>query len=211
MATKQHEKSRQTMLELMASAVELFGQRGYTETTIAAITRHAGYSKGIFYRHWHSKDELFLKILEGKLHQYRRTRDRKLKEADSLEEVLQIIWDFLESMVADRNWAKVFLEFTVHAARNPELRNQIRQRQYRLSETIFAELVRPFVPPTFPAEKMAALNTALFEGFMVHNALESEVLRLHDVRDAAIAMARSLAARGQGYPKGTPGDQECSP
>ncbi|MFW6324614.1 MAG: TetR/AcrR family transcriptional regulator [Desulfovibrionales bacterium] len=190
--TRQQEKSRQTMLELMASAMELFGRHGYTNTSVAEITRHAGYSKGTFYRHWQSKDELFLKILEQKLQLYRRSRDRKLRQAENLEEVLRIIWDFLENIVADREWARVFLEFTVHAARDRQLKQVIKQRQYRLSETIFAELVTPFVPEGYPARRMGALNTALFEGFMVHNALGTGLLRLADVREAAVKLALNL-------------------
>jgi AcrR family transcriptional regulator len=199
MSTKQQEKSRQTMLELMASASELFGRKGYMNTSVAEITRAAGYSKGIFYRHWESKDELFLKIVEQKLQQYRSTRDARLEQARNLEEALRIIWDFLEHMVSDRNWAKVFLEFTVHAARSAELRKTIRRRQHRLSETIFAQLIRPFVPDEYPAEKMGALNTALFEGFMIHTALETGVLTLADVQEAAVLLAVKL---GEGRPVG---------
>jgi AcrR family transcriptional regulator len=197
MTTKQQEKSRQTMLELMTSASELFSRKGYTNTSVAEITKAAGYSKGIFYHHWESKDELFLKIVEQKLQEYRSTRDAKLEQAENLEEALRIIWNFLEHMVSDSNWAKVFLEFTVHAARSPELRKTIRQRQYRLSETIFAGLIRPFVTENYPAELMGALNTALFEGYMIHTALETGVLRLADVQDAAVHLALRLDSRHQ--------------
>jgi hypothetical protein len=73
--------------------------------------------------------------------------------------------------------------------RDEELCAELRRSQYRLSEDIFAELVRPFVTTDYPAEKIGALNTALFEGFMVHNALEAGVLELEDVREAAVALA----------------------
>ncbi len=189
MTTKQQEKSLQTMQELMASAKVLFGRTGYLETTVAGITRHAGYSKGSFYRHWQSKDELFLQVVEDKLRQYRQARDARIGAAKSLEEALRIIWDFLEAMVEDSNWAKVFLEFTVHAARRRELRAKLRQSQYRLSEDLFARLIQSLVPAGYPAAKIGALNTALFEGFMVHTALETGVLSLHDVREAAVTLA----------------------
>ncbi|MFW5837281.1 MAG: TetR/AcrR family transcriptional regulator, partial [Desulfovibrionaceae bacterium] len=142
-----------------------------------------------FYRCWPSKDELFLQILERKLSQYRRKRDERIQQAKSLEQALRIIWDFLESMVADRNWAKVFLEFTVHASRDRGLCARLGESQHRLSESLFARLVRPFLATGYPAEKIGALNTALFEGFMVHNALEIGVLRFEDVREAAVALA----------------------
>lgn len=189
MARRQQEKSRQTMEELMAAAEVLFSEKGYAETSIAAITESAGYSKGSFYRHWESKDSLFLQIVEQKLKSYRDARDATIGKASNLREALQIIWDFLESIVEDRNWAKVFLEFTVQGARNPELREIMIRRQYRLSETLFAELVAEFTDGEYPPEKLGALNTVLFEGFMVHNALEIGVVDLADIREAAITLA----------------------
>jgi AcrR family transcriptional regulator len=192
MTTRQQQKSQATQQRLMDAAVELFGKNGYLETTVEEITRHAGYAKGSFYRHFATKDHLFLAVVERKLAEYRAARDERIGRARSLTEALTIIWDFLETMVADREngaWAKVFLEFTVHAARDPELRSAMRQEQYRLSETIFVRLVEPLVPEDYPAAKLAALNTALFEGFMVHNALETGVLDLADVREAAVALA----------------------
>lgn len=195
MSTKQQEKSRQTMEELMSSAMALFSEKGFTQTSVAEITSRAGYAKGSFYRHWESKNQLFLQIIEQKLKQYRSARDKRIEDAQDLEEALRIIWDFLETMVQDAQWAKVFLEFTIHSVRDEELRTEMRQRQYRLSETIFANLVRRFVTTDYPAEKIGALNTALFEGFMVHNALEAGVLSLEDVREAAVALA---LAKGTG-------------
>lgn len=191
MARKQQEKSRQTKKELMESANELFGRKGFIETTVAEITKHAGYAKGSFYRHWPSKDKLFLEIVEEKLTSYRNSRDHRLKKAGSLEEVMHIIWDFLENIVSDQNWAKVFLEFTVYASRIPELREDLSLRQYRLSEDVFAELVSNFIETDYPPEKLGAFNTVLFEGFMVQNALQTGIVDFKDVRKAAVTLALS--------------------
>ncbi|WP_319583409.1 TetR/AcrR family transcriptional regulator [uncultured Pseudodesulfovibrio sp.] len=189
MATKQQEKSRQTMQELMASAIELFGTKGFASTSVAEITEHAGYAKGSFYRHWNSKDELFLQIVEQKFKEYRATRHDRIQKADSLREAMAIIWDFLETIVADRNWSAIFLEFTIHAATNESLRHLLNQSDYRLSDRVFADLVRDHVTSDFPPEKIGALNTALFEGFLIHRALGTETLSLAEVREAAIDLA----------------------
>ncbi len=189
MARKQQEKSKQTKEELMRSAGDLFGQKGFMATTVAEITAHAGYSKGSFYRHWVSKDKLFMEIIENKLKEYRSSRDERLDKAGSLEEVMHIIWDFLEIIVRDENWAKVFLEFTVYASRIPELRNDLSLSQYRLSEKVFAELVRDFVETGYPPEKLGAFNTVLFEGYMVQSALGTGIVDLKDIREAALTVA----------------------
>ncbi|WFS61906.1 TetR/AcrR family transcriptional regulator [Pseudodesulfovibrio thermohalotolerans] len=189
MATKQQEKSQQTMQELMASAIELFGTKGFGNTSVAEITDHAGYAKGSFYRHWNSKDELFLQIVEQKFRQYRATRHDRVQNATDLEDAMNNIWDFLETILSDRNWSAIFLEFTVYSATSEPLRKLMNKSDYRLSNHVFAELMRKHVTSDYPPEKIGALNTALFEGYLIQRALNSDVLSLKDVREAAIALA----------------------
>lgn len=189
MAKKQQEKSQQTMNELMASAFELFGTKGFAQTSVAEITDHAGYAKGSFYRHWNSKDELFLSIVEQKLKQYRAARHESIRGAGDLEEAMNVIWDFLETIISDKNWSSIFLEFTVYSATSEVLRKLMNKSVYRLSNEVFADLVRDHVETGYPPEKIGALNTALFEGFLIHRALGNELLSIDDVRSNAIAMA----------------------
>lgn len=189
MARKQQEKSLQTQRELMESAERLFAAKGFVSTTIAEITADAGYAKGNFYRHWPSKDEIMLQIIADKMEAYRRMRDRSLQAATSLEEVMNIILDFLETMIDDRNWSSVFLEFTIHASRNPELRNQLNQSIYRLSNEIFNDIAATHVTSSYPTQKIGALNTALFEGFLIHSLLGTGTIDRQDFRRAAMLLA----------------------
>lgn len=177
------------MTELMSSAIELFGTNGFVQTSVAEITEHAGYAKGSFYRHWNSKDELFLLIVEQKLKRYRKARNGKVDKAENLEEAMHIIWDFLESIINDKNWSSIFLEFTVYSARSEILRKLMNKSVYRLSNEIFADLIRDHVETDYPPEKMGALNTALFEGYLIHRSLGTQVLTLEDVRRNAIELA----------------------
>ncbi|MCJ2164818.1 MULTISPECIES: TetR/AcrR family transcriptional regulator [unclassified Pseudodesulfovibrio] len=195
MAKKQQEKSQQTMQELMTSAIELFGSKGFSSTSVSEITDNAGYAKGSFYRHWSSKDELFLQIVEQKFRQYRATRHDRIRTAANLEQAMEIIWDFLETIVSDRDWSSIFLEFTVYSATNESLRKVLNKSDYRLSNKVFADLVREHLETDFPPEKIGALNTALFEGYLIHRALGTEVLSFAEVRKAAIAMALTNGTR----------------
>lgn len=195
MAKRQQEKSRQTMNELMAAAVHLFGSKGFAQTSVAEITEHAGYAKGSFYRHWNSKDELFLSIVELKFKQYRAKRHDRIRKAKDLEGAMNVIWDFLESIVGDRNWSSIFLEFTVYSATSDTLRKLMNRSVYRLSNTVFADLVRDHVTTDFPPEKIGALNTALFEGYLIQHTLGNGELTFADIRENAIAMALRNGAR----------------
>lgn len=189
MAKKQQEKSQQTMNELMTSAIKLFGSKGFAQTSVAEITDHAGYAKGSFYRHWNSKDELFLSIVEQKLKHYRAAREDRVMEASNLEEAMNVIWDFLETIVSDKNWSSIFLEFTVYSATSENLRGLMNKSVYRLSNEVFADLVRDFMETDYPPEKIGALNTAMFEGYLIQHTLGTGVLTFEDARSNAINMA----------------------
>ena len=193
MARKQQEKSLQTQAELLESAENLFALKGYVATTVADITAEAGYAKGNFYRHWQSKDEIMLAIIANKMQAYRAMRDTALESAASLTEVMNIILDFLETMIDDRNWCSIFLEFTIHASRNPQLRTQLNQSLYRLSNEIFEDIVAPHVRSGLPARKIGALNTALFEGFLIHSLLGTGTIDRQDFRQAALKLALANA------------------
>lgn len=192
MRRRQQEKTQQTQTELLDAAQRLFEEKGFFATTIAEITARAGYAKGSFYRHWAGKDELILQLVEQKLAAYRARRAERLQSARSLEEALDAVWDFLDSIVDDRNWSRVFLEFTIHASRDERLKAELAKRIYRLSDAMFADIVGGYVPQGYPAEKMGALNTALFEGFLIHSILGTGTLQTRDVRLAARALALAL-------------------
>jgi AcrR family transcriptional regulator len=196
-ARKQQEKSLQTQRELLESAEKLFAAKGFVATTVAEITTDAGYAKGNFYRHWQSKDEIMLEIIAGKMQSYRQMRDNALRDAHSLEEVMDHILDFLEGMIDDRNWSSVFLEFTIHASRNPDLRAQLNQSIYRLSNDIFEDIAAPYVTGGYPARKIGALNTALFEGFLIHSLLGTGTIDRVDFRRAAMKLALANATDDQ--------------
>ena len=134
-----------------------------------------------------------LAIIADKMQAYRAMRDTALESAASLTDVMNIILDFLETMIDDRNWCSIFLEFTIHASRNPQLRTQLNQSLYRLSNEIFEDIVAPHVRSGLPARKIGALNTALFEGFLIHSLLGTGTIDRQDFRQAALKLALANA------------------
>ena len=176
--------------ELRASAVHLFGEKGFNATTISEITDHAGYAKGNFYRYWKSKDDLFLTIMEEKYQLYRSRRVESLGQASTMDDVIEVIIDFLEQILDDGRWARVFLEFTIHAAGHDEVRRELNKSLYRLSSDIFAEIVEPYreAGATYPAKKLGSIVTALFEGYLIQMLLGGSTIDKEDLRRAIRAI-----------------------
>ena len=191
MTNRQREKSEITRRELMNSAVRTFGERGFEATTISEITCDAGYAKGNFYRYWSSKGDIFLDIMKQKLKQHRDTRDLRLSKAGNYDEALQVVIDFLTSLLDDSKWAKIFLEFTVHAAKTEELREKLLEGVYRLSSSGYADIFEPFANTgREDMEKLGALVTALFEGFLIQHKLGHEKLTAEDLREVIMVLGR---------------------
>jgi len=53
------------MIQIEASALITFAKNGYQRTKMSMIAHKAGVSEGLIYRYYESKEQLFLKILEG--------------------------------------------------------------------------------------------------------------------------------------------------
>lgn len=55
------EQSRQQIID---AAFELFAETGYQKTSIAAISKKAGISKGLIYHYFESKEDVLIGIFE---------------------------------------------------------------------------------------------------------------------------------------------------
>ena len=58
------ERGKTTRDRLIASAAELFGERGYEGTSIGAVLEAAGVARGALYHHFPSKEALFDAVLD---------------------------------------------------------------------------------------------------------------------------------------------------
>lgn len=63
--SKKVAQGRATRDSLIAAAREEFGARGYADTALDDIVRRARVTKGAFYHHFSSKEDLFLQVLEN--------------------------------------------------------------------------------------------------------------------------------------------------
>jgi TetR/AcrR family transcriptional repressor of nem operon len=69
-ATPVTPKGAATRAFLLQVAAEMFAERGYVETTMAELIARSGLTKGAFYFHFSSKDQLALAVIEEKQRQW---------------------------------------------------------------------------------------------------------------------------------------------
>jgi AcrR family transcriptional regulator len=127
------EKQAQTRAQLIEAAAHVFARRGFQAATVEEIAEHAGYSHGAVYSNFAGKEQLFLAVFE----QYMSLRIDEVAQASEIEgtfpERARAGADqWMRRFGEDRETFLLHLEFMIHAARNPELSEQLAETQIPL-------------------------------------------------------------------------------
>ncbi len=101
--SKKVERGQATRLRIVATATTLFSELGYEATSIEAVLRESGVSRGALYHHFDSKDALFEAVLEA-------------IEADLAQAAIAASRDIADPAKALRAGCDVFLDLT-HTAK----------------------------------------------------------------------------------------------
>ena len=188
---RRREETRQKLLD---SAFSVFATHGYERATVDEIVRDAGFSKGAFYVHFESKEDLFWAMLEGRIDYLQDTMrdalDTTQSVADNERRILEAIFALDKK---DKHWPALFVEFVAHAARNERVREKLHEMYRRwhrftvemLEEGRQAGRVRTDIDIKF----MASVTMALIEGSLMQSRLAPKSVSLDEMVEP---MARLL-------------------
>lgn len=128
------EMQAQTQVDLIAAAARVFAERGYSGASVEEIAEEAGYSHGAVYSNFESKDDLFLAVFDDYVAERVKEIERAGTEAEGgFARRGQAAADqWMERSAADPGPILLQLEFIVHAARNPDLRERLGLRKSAL-------------------------------------------------------------------------------
>lgn len=83
--------------EILGRAIELFAQNGYADTDLQVLADELGVGKGTVYRHFGSKQDLFLAAADLAMRNLRRHIDARVEGiADPLERITRAVRAYLE-------------------------------------------------------------------------------------------------------------------
>src|SRR3990172_10540811 len=112
----------------MEAAIGVFARSGFDRATVDEIGREAGFSKGAFYVHFESKEDLFWAMLEGRIDNLQETMrealDTTQSVADNQRRILEAVFALDKN---DKHWPALFVEFIAHAARNDRVREKLHE------------------------------------------------------------------------------------
>ena len=174
------ERSVQTRAALLRSASRTICELGMQGASIDRIAAEAGYTKGAFYVHFASKEDLFLAMLDEHFAAELARLDAMLAGVgDPAQEARRAAEDFLQHVDADPQWRRLYQEFATHAARHDAFRAELAARQRALRErmaSIFERWAADFgVTPPVPPADVAAMTFFMADGFLLDQIIDPEL------------------------------------
>lgn len=130
---KRQEKAQRTQKKIFDTAVQLFNEHGYEQTTISDISQAAGVAKGTFYIYYDSKESIIKESYYQNLNLYMETEFVKL-----VSEKLPIKQQLTAFLILELKFAeKMGLEITT-LAYTFNLKESLEQKNAHFSKRIFS-------------------------------------------------------------------------
>ncbi|MGH2447270.1 MAG: TetR/AcrR family transcriptional regulator [Chloroflexota bacterium] len=172
---------RERRTAILLAAVELFGQRGFTDTLVSDIARAAGVGHGTVFLYFASKDALFRAAVLEPLEEFAaRSLEIMGAEGSALARIRRLVREQVRDMPAERSYLQVVGEAGAQDKRFGDLSAAISAIIYRVVSRL-AELVTegmeagglaPGVPDIIAASYIAYLNGI---GLVVRNSKDDPV------------------------------------
>jgi AcrR family transcriptional regulator len=115
-------RSQATRQKIVSSATRLFSLNGYDGTGVAEICEAAGVSKGAFYHHFPSKQNVFMTILNDWLDQLSsQMQNARLTSPNVPESLIAMAGLTDQVFQMSKHHYSLFFEFWIQAIRHPEI------------------------------------------------------------------------------------------
>ena len=124
---------------LLDAAEEVFAEKGFTPATLDDIAGAAGYTKGAIYKHFATKEDLFLAVSDR---YWRRYFDNFAEVMATAKQIgareLDEIAERWRRLSVDRGaeHAALGLEFTLYLLRNPDARERVAAKRSEVVEAL---------------------------------------------------------------------------
>lgn len=186
--------------QLLDVAAELFSRNGYARATTAQLARAAGVTEPIIYRHFSSKRDLFVALIE-------RTGERTLNAwrehladaTDPADRLRRLINDNPMVTAAGRDSYRVFLQ-SLSESDDEAIREAVHEHIDKLREFLEEELEAAQrarrVPQRFSADVLARVMLCMGLGYGVLSAMGiAHPGRAADGQHVSEVLARALVGR----------------
>ncbi|WP_396903713.1 TetR/AcrR family transcriptional regulator [Mycolicibacterium phlei] len=157
---------------LLDAAENVFGEKGFTAATLDDIAYAAGYTKGAIYKHFATKEDLFLAVSDRYWRRYFDNFAEVMSAASQVGEherdrIAQRWRELSRDRGADH--AALGHEFTLYLLRNPEARERVSAKRTEVAEALADFIVKGveqlggtlLIPPLTLARVLIATSDAV--------------------------------------------------
>jgi AcrR family transcriptional regulator len=192
-----------TRRALLDAAAVLIAERGYRGTTVNEVIARTGLSKGTFYWHFKSKEELLVAVLEERIDRPLLELIERLRSASADEDMAPEASRLLSSVLEPgRETIMLEHEYRALAMRDPRLRARYRSRQQALRAALSLGLqarARTLGAPPFtvPSDDIATAYLNLGSALAVERVIDAAAVPDGLLGDAVALIYQGLVARAE--------------
>lgn len=132
--------------KLLNSARRIFARDGFQAARIEDIAADAGHTRGAFYAHFQTKEDLFLALLEQQAKAKLERIWKLLEDCSSPEERLRCLRNYYVAQLSDREWTMLTLEFKLFALRHGKLRAKLAAAHRRIRASLNVAFIEEGLP-----------------------------------------------------------------
>jgi AcrR family transcriptional regulator len=182
-------KRERTRAALIEAATALVGEQGYERTSLEAVARRAGMSRGAIYGNFANRDELFLAVAET---MWRPVAPAFPPGASLAERMLILGEAVADEAIARRAGAVGAISFQLYALTHEAMRERLLARNREIYR-LMAERARSDVGDELPLRPEIFVKAvhALIEGLMLTHFLTPELID----RDVIVGAFEALSVR----------------
>lgn len=157
--------------EILAAAIDLFGEAGYDGVSMNAIARRAGISKANVFHHFGSKDALYMEVMRAaRAHFEPRTANLIEQNSDFEQRLRELIRRDFERLRENPDRARLILREILESgpSRGQALASEVFGEHFTELAGLFEQAqgegaVAGDVPPALATTLVIACNTMLFQ------------------------------------------------
>ena len=153
--------------EIVAAAVELFSERGYHGTSVNDILKRTAISKGGFYHHFESKEQILVSIHDAFIDYELATTEHILNSGEPATDQLKgLIRAHMESIASYQTYMTVFLQQVTELSDGAfdEIRKKRRRYQDAFETVIKASVADGSFSPILDVKLQAQLLIGMLNG-----------------------------------------------
>jgi len=167
---------------LLDAAEDVFAEKGFTAATLDDIAHAAGYTKGAIYKHFATKEDLFLAVSDRYWRRYFDNFAEVMSSGQVGAHELDEIAERWRQLSHDRGAEHAALghEFTLYLVRNPDVRDRVAAKRSEVVEALAKFIVegidRLGGTLTIPPSTFAQILIATSDSVVLADQLDDENL-----------------------------------